>query len=207
MSKVLVSFAAAILLFSCTYMGKEVPISEQDRILADSLHIERSALSAIRSLTTAPLHVLGEDAGLEFEYHPKPEKYERIRKKLLSAGYLLFKSEENYGNLPDQYALIKSKDQFDIIKIKCTAAPNYDISNDSLLIRLHDWHRRYSLEILGAGNDWFEARIIHIPPAELEGFAREIHAFCPDIAEEGVGNVEDLVQELKDTKTLYLWWD
>lgn len=207
MSKVLLFFAAVSFLFSCTYIGKEVPISEQDRVLADSLHFDRSAISAIRTLTTAPLHFLGEDAGVEFEYNPKPEKYERIRKKLQSAGYLLFKSEENYGNLPDQYALIKSKDQFDIIKLKCTAAPNYDISNDSLLIRLHDWHKRYSLEIRGAGSDWFEARIGHIPSAELDTFAKEIHAFCPDIAEEGVGNVEDLVQELKDTKTLYLWWD
>lgn len=207
MSKVLLSFAAVTLLFSCTYLGKEVPISEQDRILADSLHIDRSAIAAIRTLTTAPLHALGEDAGVEFEYNPKQEKYERTRKKLQAAGYLLFKSEENYGNLPDQFALIKSQDQFDIIKIKCTSAPNYDISNDSLLTRLHDWHTRYSLEILGAGGDWFEARIGRIPPADLEAFAREVHAFCPDIAEEGVGNVEDLVQELKETKTLYLWWD
>ncbi|WP_343672762.1 DUF4253 domain-containing protein [Chitinophaga sp.] len=207
MSKVLLSFAAVTLLFSCTYFGNDAPISEQDRVLADSLHFDRSAISAIRALTAAPLHILGEDAGIEFEYNPKPGKYEQIRKKLRSAGYFLFKSVENYGNLPDQYAMIKSNDQFDIIKLKGTAAPSYDISNDSLLIRLHDWHKRYSLEILGAGSDWFEARIAHIPPAELDTFAREIHAFCPDIAEEGVGNVEDLVQELKDTKTLYLWWD
>ena len=207
MSKVLLSFAAVTLLFSCSYFGKEVPISEQDRIYADSLRIDRNAIAAIRTLTTAPLHMLGEDEGVEFDYTPKREKYERIRKKLKSAGYLLFKSVENYGNLPDQFAVIKSQDQFDIIKIKCTSAPNYDISNDSLLIRLHDWHNRYSLEILGAGSDWFEARIGKIPPADLDAFAREIHAFCPDIAEEGVGNVEDLVQELKETKTLYLWWD
>lgn len=207
MSKVLLFFAAVTLLFSCSYFGKEVPISEQDRNLADSLHIDRGAIATIRTLTAAPLHILGEGQGVEFEYHPKSGKYERIRQKLRSAGYLLFKSVENYGNLPDQFALVKSTDQFDIVKLKCTSAPNYDISNDSLLIRLHDWHTRYSMEILGAGTDWIEARIEKIPPADLDSFAREIHSFCPDIAEEGVGNVEDLVQELKATKTLYLWWD
>lgn len=203
MSKVLVFFAVATLLFSCT----EVPLSEQDQALANTLHFEKGVIANVRTLTREPFHTLTDDTGLEFPYNPKADKYERVRKKLRSQGYLLFKSIENYGNLPDEYALIKAKDQFDIIRLRGTGGHNYDISNDSLLIRLQDWHKRYNLEILGADADWVEAKITNIPKNELNSFAQEVYLLCPDIAEGGIGDTEDLVQELKETKTLYLWWD
>jgi hypothetical protein len=203
MSKVLVFFAVATLLCSCT----EVPLSEQDQAIADTLHFDKGTMATLRTLTKEPFHTLADDAGLEFDYNPKADKYERVRKKLRSRDYLLFKSVENFGNLPDEYAVIKSKDQFDIIRLRGTGGHNYEISNDSLLIRLQDWHKRYGLEILGADADWVAIKMNNIPENELNSFAREIYMLCPDIAEDGIGDTEDLVQELKGTKSIYLWWD
>lgn len=203
MSKVLIFFAVATLFCSCMPTRLEVP----DLELADSLHFEQQTFVTLRTLTKAPFHLLADNAGLEFAYSPKPGLYDRVRAKLRSRGYLLFKSVENYGNLPDEYAVIRSKDQFDIIRSRGTAGHSYEISNDSLLTRLQDWHKRYGLEILGADADWLEAKVGNIPKKDLNSFVQEIYLLCPDIAEGGIGDTEDLVQELKETKTIYLWWD
>jgi hypothetical protein len=220
MRKVILTIAAASLLYSCTNTGKDLPISEQDRALADSLHFDSTVISAIRGLTAAPLQSLAQNEDMEvapmqatafeFEYDLPDEqlkKFEKVRKHLKEKGYLLFKSEENYGNLPDKYAVLKSRDPFDIIRFRGTSGPNYEISNDSILSRLKDWHQRFSLEITGADADWVEVRFAHLPVEALPAFAKEVYTFCPDIVEQGAGNTESMVEDLKETGSLFLWWD
>lgn len=34
-----------------------------------------------------------------------------------------------------------------------------------------------------------------------------MYEFCPDIVEQGTESIEELVEEIKKTKKLFLWWD
>ena len=42
---------------------------------------------------------------------------------------------------------------------------------------------------------------------ELKGLAKEIDTFCPDIVEQGTGTISGLIEEMKETGKLFLWWD
>ena len=42
---------------------------------------------------------------------------------------------------------------------------------------------------------------------EMQSFAQEMYEFCPDIVEQGTGSIEELIEEIKETKKLALWWD
>ncbi|WP_176167317.1 DUF4253 domain-containing protein [Mesobacillus jeotgali] len=53
-----------------------------------------------------------------------------------------------------------------------------------------------------------EANYQAIPEGqEFKAFAKEIFGFCPDIVEQGTGSLKDLIQEMKETRKLFLWWD
>ena len=41
----------------------------------------------------------------------------------------------------------------------------------------------------------------------MKAFANEVYEFCPDIVDQGVGDVEKLAAGIAATKEVYLWWD
>jgi hypothetical protein len=124
---------------------------------------------------------------------------------LATNGYLIFISEIDYINNQQSISIIKSSDQFDIVRLQKTDGINYDIDNAALINKLTDWDRRYGIKIIGADYDWVEFEINQLPPDTVK-FADEIYAFCPDSIDQGVGTKEALIKEIESRK-LFLWWD
>jgi hypothetical protein len=61
---------------------------------------------------------------------------------------------------------------------------------------------------VGADYNWIDANFIVLPTdQEMKSFAQEMYDFCPDIVEQGSGSIEELIEEIKETKKLALWWD
>jgi hypothetical protein len=127
-------------------------------------------------------------------------------RKEAPAGYLVFCYELGFGMRPDQFAVLRGKDQFDILRAVGTDGANYNIMPDQVLARVKEWDKRYGLDIQAAGQDWMEARF-KAPPAEMDAFAREVYKFCPDVVDQGTGSVEELAREMTKTNSVYLWWD
>ena len=40
--------------------------------------------------------------------------------------------------------------------------------------------------------------------AEMQSFAQEMYEFCPDIVEQGTESIEELVEEIKKTKSFFM---
>ena len=127
-------------------------------------------------------------------------------REALGPGYVVFQSAQNFGSAPDRVAVLRSTDPFDPLRTMATNGTNYDIHTDSIITRLADWDRRYGLTIVGAGLDWVEAELVR-PPPDWVAFAREVYEFCPDIVDQGTETVEALAEEMKESRTVYLWWD
>ncbi len=102
--------------------------------------------------------------------------------------------------------VIKSLNDFDIIKLMQTDGINYDIDNKTLMEKLIGWNSKYPFYIVGAGLDWMDARFYKTPKI-TEDFANELYDFCPDIVDQGTFSVEELIKEMERLNTLYLWWD
>lgn len=75
-----------------------------------------------------------------------------------------------------------------------------------LITIIKDFDKKYSLELIGASGDWCEF-IIHNEPGSWNEFAKEVYTVCPDVVDQGAGDIEKLANEMKRTRRLYFWWD
>lgn len=129
-----------------------------------------------------------------------------LSKRLRSQGYLIFRSELNYGRVPDVVTVIKGSSSYDILKVQKTEAVNYRLDTKTIIAWLRARQKDASFVITGAGMDWVEARFIRLP-RNMPAFARETAAFAPDVVTQGAGSVERLAAEMKRTNRFFLWWD
>ncbi|MBI3991248.1 MAG: DUF4253 domain-containing protein [Candidatus Omnitrophica bacterium] len=126
----------------------------------------------------------------------------------LPKGYLVFQSEMNFAFKPDKVSIIKSIDQYDILRVMGTSGNDFPIENQAVIAKLKEWERNYPFEIIGAARDWVEAEF-KVMPKDINAFAKEVYAICPDIVGGGptIRTVEDLASAIEESKGFYLWWD
>lgn len=129
----------------------------------------------------------------------------KLREDLFTLGHLIFISEADKAHNIYSIAIIRSSDQFDILRLMQTNGENYNIFNKDVISKLNEWNTKYPFIIIGAGSDWVEA-MFDQSPANTENFANEVYEFCPDVVDSGSGSVKYLADEMKDTGVLYLWW-
>lgn len=200
-------------------MGTPSALSSQpadDYELAEAVHFDHFVLHVIRQLTDAPLERMKASNGAA-GYRPDALQFttsqadagriiSQLKAALRGKDYIVFHSEQNFGHSPDEIAILKTGDQFDILRCKGTDGQNHGIDNEALISTLKIWHAETPFEITGADYDWLEARFQE-QPANWDAMAEKVYAFCPDVVDQGTGTVEALAAEMKGTSMLYLWWD
>ena len=129
----------------------------------------------------------------------------------LPAGWLVFQSKqyfvgEHVGHA--EIAVAPGRTQFDMLRVAHSDAANYGLGTEAVIQKLQAWDSKYrlGLDIRHAEIDVVEARLAHLPD-DLDAFAREVYAFCPDIVDQGTETVEALAKEIRARHVLYLWWD
>ena len=132
-----------------------------------------------------------------------------LQSQINQLGYLAFISERNFKQgSKSNIGIIKGNDQFELLKILQTNGDNSDINNDDVISKLKQWNTSYPFIIIGADFDWIEAKFTVLPSnQEIKSFAQEMYEFCPDVVEQGAGSNQELIEEIKETKKLFLWWD
>lgn len=98
------------------------------------------------------------------------------------------------------------KEQFDILRIAASDAVNYNMTTDDLIKELRSWDREYGINITQAETDTIVVELRTLP-ANMKSFAKRVYKFCPDVVDQGVGDIASLVQEISRTRKVYLWWD
>ena len=83
---------------------------------------------------------------------------------------------------------------------------NYDVTHEDVVEQYKAWDEQYGLTLVGAGFDWIEARMSK-PADDWRAFADEVYEICPDVVDQGTGDVDALAAEMQKVETLFLWWD
>ena len=96
--------------------------------------------------------------------------------------------------------------QFDILRIAASDAVNYGMGTDDLIAKITQWDTAYGIDIYQASTDTIQLRLKTLP-SDIHAFAEELYTFCPDIVDQGVGSVEKLGQAIRESQTVFLWWD
>lgn len=77
-------------------------------------------------------------------------------------------------------------------------------------IALHRrWRDRYGARLIGHGHDTMTFHVLR-PPRDLAGsldLAEEFYAYCPDLIDQGFGNLDTLAAALRNAPTWHFWWD
>ncbi|MDY3318381.1 DUF4253 domain-containing protein [Riemerella anatipestifer] len=129
-----------------------------------------------------------------------------LKEQLLTKGLIIYKSEENYGRGDDTITILQSKNKFEPLLFEATNAVNYDIYTPQIIERLKLWDSYYGIKIYGVGFDFVSGEF-KSKPKDLSKFAKEMYDFCPDIVDQGVGDIIELENTLKSTNDFFLWWD
>lgn len=215
-----------VIMLSCCSAKKSTFSEAETKIISD-INFDQHALTELRQATDAPFlqfttsdpgYAIGTDGihqktGVKAEnglsFLASAEKADalilRFKDSLKSKGYLIFVSEQGFDS-PSTVSVIKSDDQFDILRIQNTDGINYDLENEDIIKTLQLWDKRFGIEILGADFDWVDVRI-KTPVEDATAFAKEVNAFCPDAVEQGVGDIEELEKLIRNQHRLFLWWD
>jgi hypothetical protein len=125
---------------------------------------------------------------------------------LRSRGFLLFRSGQNFGSVPDIVTVVKGSNSYDILKIQQTESDHYHLDTKAIITWLRQHQRLGSFVVTGAGADWVEARFIR-PPRDMKAFAGKVAAFAPDVLREGPFTVDTLAKWMEDTNGFRLAWD
>jgi hypothetical protein len=202
----------ALLLCGCA--AAEPPLTEAETAVASAAGVDAAIALKARSAGTSieRLVAITEDdevPGPGIVVLTKPsagrEVLQKLRKDLAGTPYRAYLRDDGFGHGPDRIAVAKV-DDFGYLALVRTDGINQDIEHEVVLERYKAWNAKYGLELVGAGQDWLEARLVR-PPADWNAFAKEVYAFCPDVVDQGTDSVDVLAKEMQRDNLVFLWWD
>ena len=123
-----------------------------------------------------------------------------------SQGFLIFRSQQNYGSVPDVLTVIRGKNSYDILLVQRTEAPRQHLDTRAIIKWLKGQQTTGSFVITGAGADWLEARFIK-PPRNMNAFARSVASIAPESLSENQGSIEKLADTMTRINGFSLWRD
>ena len=130
----------------------------------------------------------------------------RALREQVGPGYAVFRCTRGWGHEDDRVAVMRADDPFAPLEAMGTNGANFDLYTAEVLAKVREWDARFGLRITGAYMDSLEAEFVR-QPDDMLAFAREVYAFCPDVVDQGTGDVEALAEEMRRFNTVYLWWD
>jgi hypothetical protein len=213
---------------SMTQTVETAGLTAHEKHLCDSMKIDPSVLLELKKHTSEPVEAFHYSLSKMYNADQSVTEIDPIRLPgfvfredqantskiitelqsiLMEKGYYLFIMEQNFGlGQKDAMAILKTTDQYEVLRAIKTDGINYGITTDSLIAIVKNLDKKYALSLVSAGGDFCEFRIGK-DPADWMDLAREAYAVCPDIVDQGTESVEALADELKKRKSLYFWWD
>lgn len=105
-----------------------------------------------------------------------------------------------------ELVMAPGQDQFDIVRLAATDAVNHGMTTDQIIDQLRRWDAQFGVDIWQAETDTIQLKLTSIP-ADLPAFSLRLYEFCPDIVDQGVGDIESLQAGIKQEGVIVLWWD
>lgn len=214
MRKLMLCISVVAGLASCS--DSKAPLSNDERSLIAELGFDEPLMTKVRENGRSIERLVG----VTPDFDPAPADalvvsvdpgqgraaLKEIRTALAGTDYSAYLNDQAYGYGADKIAILKSHDDYEYLAIVRTDGINFDLEHEDVLARYRQWDQSFGLSLIGAGQDWLEAEF-GTPPGDWSAFAQEVYEFCPDIVDQGTGDVKTLAEEMRTSNTLYLWWD
>jgi hypothetical protein len=85
---------------------------------------------------------------------------------------------------------------------------NHELDGADISAVLRSWEDRFGAVLTGLGFDTLTLTVTHPPtePAEIRQVMGEVYAFCPDIVDQGIGEISGLDPMVRGKEWTF-WWD
>ena len=150
--------------------------------------------------------------GVVFKFIPESKAYaifKKYHKEVINTGNYLFLTNMDFDDSYKTYydiVIINCADQFELIKLIGTNGVNYDVYNDDIVAQMKEWHKTVDFTI-----DVVDVARIHAymdkSPKNIKQFAKEVYKFCPDVIDQGYSSMDEMIEDYKENKYFWLWWD
>ena len=133
------------------------------------------------------------------------QHFEALKKN----GWYLFRIDRSFGSGDglDTCGLLPTDDKYEVLTLVQTDGANYDLMPWDIINWLRNLEATQPFVITEAGFDYLAGKFT-APVKDPKALADKMYEFCPDIVDQGVGDVEKLVEEVqKPEPELYFWWD
>lgn len=132
-------------------------------------------------------------------------------------------AEELLATIEDEAADEPLKDPYAAMQEAGTNGDNYGLDTDAIIRRLRKWEQEATFDVVDVGSSYVTVVFLTLPE-NLEAFADEAYAFCPDLADDlhEMEQVDELdgddeavdklvlggiARQLKEERILRFWWD
>jgi len=88
--------------------------------------------------------------------------------------------------------------KFDILKTKGTNGINCDLETEDVIAKLQAWDDSYGITIANVEHDRLDVTFAKLPD-DMQAFAEEVYAFCPDVVDQGFGCMDDMFEMAEAT--------
>lgn len=113
--------------------------------------------------------------------------------------------DEDHGNNVE-VVVAEIEDKYDILRLARTDAVNYGMTTNDLIAWFESHQEQIEVDIMQASTDMIFGKVLS-GPEDMDSFVEELYEFCPDIVDQGSGNIADLREMLGERRVLFLWWD
>jgi hypothetical protein len=80
------------------------------------------------------------------------------------------------------------------------------MDTEALVKKLQQYDEQLGIDIIQAETDTVSFELKKLP-ADLAAFAADLYEFCPDLVDQGCGDLDGFIEELKKNRRVCLWWD
>ncbi|MCK8143336.1 DUF4253 domain-containing protein [Flavobacterium sp. I-SCBP12n] len=206
-------------IFSFFGCSNKTELTKTEESIITKLNFDKSLVLELKAETTKnifQLPAIDSDTGEELDketfegiYSESNEKdaeklVRKLKQKFKEKGYLIFYLEGLNGK--KNIGIIKGIDELDILRYRKTDGINYDLESEDVLKKISEWNTKFGVKIIGCNQDYIQIEFDKLPQ-NMEEFAKEVYAFCPDSVDQGVGDIKSLEEYIKQDKGIWLWWD
>lgn len=126
--------------------------------------------------------------------------------KFLKRGWYLLKSDRGFTSGKDTLTLLPTTSRAEVLAVYQTNGANCGIYTPDVIRWLDKLETTQPFLMTGAGFDWCEGTFTK-PIADSKKLAKQMYEFCPDVVDQGTGDISRLALELKKTQRFFFWWD
>lgn len=150
--------------------------------------------------------------GIRFKFVKENVAYEIIDRyfdKVKESGNYLYLTNLDFDESFSSYydvVIAPVSNQLELIKVVGTEPANFGFSNGDVVKWFKQKEAEFDFDIIVADVSRIEARLKTNPKSFIK-LGKEIYEFCPDVIDQGHGDMDELVNYLRSTKHMWFWWD